>query len=154
MASQRKLIMVVILSSLLMKVALSQYGVVMGKSIFKWEFFPMISVYITNDIGGGLVLHSGCYTSRNGYRRIRDFFPGSMKIFAEFRKTYWGRTRYHCEFRFGDETQIHRFSLYKDIRDNIDKYQCRHCFWSIRRNGPCALNSHTGKYDICYAWDK
>jgi len=54
MASQRKLIMVVILSSLLMKVALSQNGVVMGKNIFKWELFPKIFVYITNDIGGGL----------------------------------------------------------------------------------------------------
>ncbi|KAL9295357.1 hypothetical protein AtEden1_Chr3g0214921 [Arabidopsis thaliana] len=37
MASHRKLIMLVILS-LLMKVALSQNGVVMGENIFKWDF--------------------------------------------------------------------------------------------------------------------
>ncbi|CAL9245981.1 unnamed protein product [Arabidopsis halleri] len=158
MASHRKLIMLVILS-LLMKVALSQNGVVMGKNIFKWSFFPKIYVYIRNDIGGGLMLHASCYNNIHGYARDRKFLPGRylpgrMTEFAQFRKSFWGRTRHVCKFRFGGETQTHLFTIYRDSRDNIDKYQCRNCFWSIRRNGPCALNSHTGRYDICYAWDK
>ncbi|KAG7566094.1 Plant self-incompatibility S1 [Arabidopsis suecica] len=151
MDSHRKLIMLVILS-LLMKVALSQNGVVMGKNIFKWSFFPKIYVYIRNDIGGGLMLHASCYNNIHGYARDRTFLPGRRTEFAQFTKSFWGRTYYDCLFRFGARKR--RFTVYRDSRDNIDKYQCRNCFWSIRRNGPCALNSHTGRYDICYPWDK
>ncbi|CAL9245982.1 unnamed protein product [Arabidopsis halleri] len=155
MASHRNLIMLVTLS-LLMKVALSQNGVVMGKNIFKWwEIFPKIFVYVSNDIEGGLDLHSSCIENGNTAVRYRGLIlPGRTREFVHFEKTFWGRNRYVCEFRFGGETQTHRFTIYRDSRDNINKYQCRHCFWSIRRNGPCALNSHTGRYDICYAWDK
>jgi len=153
MASERKLIMVVILSSLLMKVALSQNGVVMGKNIFKWELFPKIFVYISNE--SDVDLHSSCYFNGNSIDRYRGLvLPWRRRLLVQFWKRFWGGTRYVCQFRFGNERQIRHFTIYKDNRDNIHKYECRHCFWTIRRNGPCALNSHTGRYDICYAWDK
>ncbi|KAG7634817.1 hypothetical protein ISN44_As03g049680 [Arabidopsis suecica] len=53
MASQRKLIMVVILSSLLMKVALSQYGVVMGDYSFNSGkgFGEELAMFVNLDLG-------------------------------------------------------------------------------------------------------
>ncbi|VYS60727.1 unnamed protein product [Arabidopsis thaliana] len=99
MASQRKLIMVVILSSLLMKVALSQNGVVMGKNIFKWELFPKIFVYISNE--SDVDLHSSCYFNGNSIDRYRGLvLPWRRRLLVQFWKRFWGGTRYITEIIF------------------------------------------------------
>lgn len=146
MTCHKKLITLVILS-LLLKVALSteQHGVVVGKDIYKWNFLAKITVAFRNDMDIDLI-HS-C--------NLRNPFPvepGRWKIFEPFRKEFRGRTRINCKFSFGGET--HHFYIYRNDRDNIKNYQCQFCSWSIRRNGPCALDSRTQRFDICYAWDK
>ncbi|KAG7657709.1 Plant self-incompatibility S1 [Arabidopsis suecica] len=152
MVSHRKLIMLVILS-LLMKVALSQNGVfrIKNTNIFGWEIWPTIHVYLRNDIGRGLVLTASCYNNIKGQARDREFLPGRMTKFTQFTKSFWGGDLYSCMFHFGNKRRS--FTIYKGSRDNSDKGQCRHCFWSIRPYGACALNGLTKKYDICYNWD-
>ncbi|EOA25976.1 hypothetical protein CARUB_v10019365mg [Capsella rubella] len=156
MGCQRKVITLVILASLL-NVALSQTGVVVGKDIYKWSIFPIIQVIVTNELDG-MVLHLNCQSStsksnsKTGYHI--KFLPWATIRIADFTRNLWlwGETEHYCIFSFGGEK--HTFTIYKDSRDNVPGYQCQHCLWTVRRNGVCALDSRTGKYDICYSWDK
>lgn len=151
MASHNKLITLLVLS-LLLEVALSYNGVVVGKDIHGWDFMPRISVFITNNIDSGLRLYYRCQGNSQQYPSYHELAAGDRSWYKEFRKSFWGRTRYSCTFTFGGQT--HRFDIYRDSRDNIKNYQCENCLWSIRRNGPCALNAQTKRFDICYAWDR
>ncbi|XP_006402835.2 S-protein homolog 2 [Eutrema salsugineum] len=149
MDSNKKLITLIILS-LLVRVAISgKAGVVMGRDIYKWNFLPRIYVSITNNIDSGLRLYYSC--SSNYLPFHREAAAGDWAWVADFRKSFWGQTRWACTFQFGGET--HHFDIYRDNRDNVKNYQCQYCRWSIRRSGPCALNAQTGKYDLCYPWD-
>ncbi|KAL1209876.1 putative S-protein [Cardamine amara subsp. amara] len=156
MASNKKLITLVILSLLLIKVKLStsqRVGVVMGKGTKKWwSFLNLITVHLRNDLGSGLYLYYSCHTNSYKYPFHREIGAGHKTIFATFRQSFLGRTTYFCEFSFGGVTR--RFDLYKESRDNLKDFHCVNCVWSIRRNGPCALNSQTGRFDICYAWNR
>ncbi|XP_010446255.1 PREDICTED: uncharacterized protein LOC104729057 [Camelina sativa] len=60
---RRNLITLVILSSLL-TATLSKNSADMYQWD-KWNFFPTLSVYVKNDIKGGLRLHSTCYANGN-----------------------------------------------------------------------------------------
>ncbi|EOA25788.1 hypothetical protein CARUB_v10019155mg [Capsella rubella] len=154
MGGHRNMITLIVILSSLLNVALSQNGVVVGKDIYKWNLFPTIKVFVRNDLRG-LVLYSACYSGgwqKNLYHA--DFLPGMTRKIFEFRKDlfFWGENIRYCVFKFGG--QIRRFTIYRDRRDNIIGYQCRNCYWSVRRNGLCALDSQTGKYDLCYSWNK
>ncbi|KAJ4901786.1 Plant self-incompatibility protein S1 family [Raphanus sativus] len=111
------------------------------------------TVEIINKLGGGLTLTLHCKSKDNDLG-VQTLAPDSSWSF-KFTPAFFGTTRFSCNFKWGRES--HWFDIYDDDRDVGDK-QCYLCSWNIYNGSQggftCRFQESTGRYDICYVWDK
>lgn len=102
-------------------------------------------VYIRNDLSGGRELTFHC-KSKDDDLGFTTLAPGAEWGFG-FHPVFLGNTLFYCTFQWVDG-QKHFFDVYND---QIHRYSCNGCHWSIRLNGTC-LSADSITEPTCYDW--
>ncbi|KAI4311279.1 hypothetical protein MLD38_036184 [Melastoma candidum] len=100
-------------------------------------------VVVENDIDGeDIGVHCASADDDLGFVPIH---PRGQWGFS-FHTRLVGKTLFHCRISLRDSS--HGLDVYDD---NIHRYVCDTCHWSIRSNGSCLFSSDIRKVD-CYDW--
>ena len=122
--------------------------VFLASSLCDGRLVDKVNVKVINGLSDGKDLNVHCKSGDDdlGPRRLRSnqFFDFSFGLH------FFGKTLFFCRFWWGNEA--HWFDIYDDPRD---EHRClERCWWVVKENGPCLLNSQTGEYDLCAEWNK
>ena len=111
-------------------------------------FPPRVHMKVYNNLENGLVLTTHCQ-SKNDDLGVISLPKGGTFEFS-FKPNIFATTLFFC--RMDWKGASHYFDIYIYNRD----YDlCPHtCWWSVKERGPCLYDNDSGKYDLCYPWNK